>query len=89
MKHKENEFFTTSLYKVNRLIEEKAGRGEGSQELEESEEEMLKRTVPREYHDLIQVFSKVESNKLPPHRQYDHKIKLTKDVPLGYHPLYH
>ena len=50
---------------------------------------MLERTVPREFKDLIRAFSKADSNKLPPHRPYDHKIKLTKDVPLGYHPLYH
>jgi len=86
MKRKENEFFVTSLYEIDRIIDEKSGNAETT---DETEEEMLRRTVPKEYHDLIQVFSKEESDKLPPHRQYDHKIKLTGDVPLGYHPLYH
>jgi hypothetical protein len=83
---KETEFFTTSLYKIDRIIEEKANP---AQEDSETEEELLARTVPLEYHDLIKVFSKKESDKLPPHRQYDHKIQLEKEVPLGYHPLYH
>ena len=50
---------------------------------------MLKRTIPREFKDLIRAFSKANLNKLPPYRPYDYKIKLIKDVPLGYHPLYH
>jgi len=87
MRRKENEFFTTSLYEIDRIIEDKMVPQDSGQE--EPEEEMLWRTVPREYHDLIQVFSKNESNKLPPHRIYDHKIELEKDVPMGYHPLYH
>jgi len=32
--------------------------------------------VPKEYHDLLFVFRKSESDKLPEHRPYDHKIKL-------------
>ena len=50
---------------------------------------MLKRTVPREFKDLIRAFSKADLNKLPPYRPYDYKIKLTKDVPLSYYPLYY
>ena len=50
---------------------------------------MLKRTVPREFKDLIRAFSKADLNKLPSHRPYDYKIKLTKDVSLSYYPLYY
>lgn len=88
IQQKKNEFFTTSLYEVDRLTEEKDSQDQ-EQEPQETKEKMLKRTVPKAYHDLIQVFSKTESNKLPSYRPYDHKIKLTKGVPLGYHPLYH
>jgi hypothetical protein len=34
------------------------------------------------------VFSKSKSDKLPPHRLYDHKIELEGDNTLGYSPLY-
>lgn len=88
MKRKDNEFFVTSLYEVDRIIEEKQRVTEQSDETE-TEDEMLRRTVPPEYHDLIDIFSKAGSDQLPPHRPYDHKIKLIGDVPLGYHPLYH
>ena len=50
---------------------------------------MLKRTVPKEYYNLIQVFSKAKSNKLPLYRPYDHKIKIIKDILLGYYLLYY
>ena len=89
MKRKENEFFMTSLYEIDRIIDEKTNpQSDGPEEIE-TEEDMLRRTVPQEFHDLIRAFSKKESNKLPPHRVYDHKIELEKDVPIGYHPLYH
>src|SRR5450631_538852 len=56
LKKKSNEFFTTSLYEIDRLITEKreerldAERVElaGVGEVEETEEEMLYRTVPSE-----------------------------------------
>ena len=44
--------------------------------------------LPRDYHEFLDVFSHQESDKLPPHREYDHKIKLQpgKEPPFG--PLY-
>jgi hypothetical protein len=30
--------------------------------------------VPEEYHDLKDVFSKLESDQLPPHQPYNHHI---------------
>jgi hypothetical protein len=32
--------------------------------------------LPPKYHDLVDVFSRNNANKLPPHRPYDHKIIL-------------
>ena len=51
---KDNTLFVTSIYEIDRRLEELR-----TEEPEpESEEEMLRRTVPVEYHDLIDVFSK-------------------------------
>jgi len=36
---------------------------------------------------LLNVFSKIELDKLTPHRKYDHKIELTEEPNLGYSPL--
>jgi len=34
--------------------------------------------IPSEYHEFAEVFSKKESDKLPEHRAYDHRIELEK-----------
>lgn len=85
LRNKKSEFFLSSLYEIDRILEELQKNEPPS---EESELEMLYQTVPKEYHDLIEVFSKAASDQLPPHRKCDHKIELQADVPLGYHPLY-
>jgi hypothetical protein len=47
-------------------------------------------TIPDKYADYTHVFSKAESDILPPHRPYDHKIHLEADgeKALKYSPLY-
>ena len=44
-----------------------------------------KSSVPKEYHDYANIFSKVNTFTLPPHCDYDLKIKLEKEAtsPLG------
>eukprot|EP00833_Pecoramyces_ruminatium_P015483 jgi/Orpsp1_1/1189515/evm.model.d7180000072564.1 len=44
--------------------------------------------VPVQYRDLIEVFSKKNADKLPPHRLTDCKIVLEKDATLHYGPVY-
>jgi len=39
----------------------------------------IKAKLPPEYHEFLDVFDRAQSNKLPPHRSYDHKIELTSD----------
>jgi hypothetical protein len=34
----------------------------------------LRKRLPKEYHEFLDVFSKKEADKLPPHRPYNHKI---------------
>src|SRR5208282_4967836 len=78
----ENEFFSTSLYEIDRLIADAL-----QDEDEETREEIL-RQLPPTYRDYIDAFSKLASNQLPPHRSYDYKIQLEADHSLGFHPLY-
>ena len=84
LRKKENEVFVTSLYEIDRLIEEALYPED---EDEETREEIDKR-LPAAYKDYIDVFSKVASDQLPPHRSYDHKIQLEADHNLGFHLLY-
>ena len=90
MHQKKNECFSISLKKVNeafgigRISAKKPDeRKEGWNDVE-----ALKTKVPKEYHDLLDVFSTSEANKLPPYRPYDHQINLEGEVQPGYCPLY-
>jgi hypothetical protein len=51
-------------------------------------EQILAKLSPN-YADFVDVFSKSQSNELPPHRPSDHKIELLPDAtPLRAHSLY-
>lgn len=38
--------------------------------------EDIRKKLPEEYHDFIDVFMPQEADELPPHRPFDHKIEL-------------
>ena len=64
-------FFTTSLYKIDCILED---RNLETPAEEETKEQMLRYIVLKKYHDLINIFSKTAFNKLLPYKLYDHKI---------------
>ena len=47
-----------------------------------------KSVAPQEYHDFLDIFSKKNSDTLPPRQKYDHKIYLEDKWKPGYAPLY-
>jgi hypothetical protein len=61
----------TSLYEIDYILED--WNLESPAE-EETEEQILWRIVPKEYYNLINVFSKITLDKLLPYRIYNHKI---------------
>jgi hypothetical protein len=71
LKDPTHEFFTTSLYEIDYILED---RNLETPAEEETKEQMLRRIVPKKYHDLIDVFSKTTSDELPPYRTYNYKI---------------
>ena len=86
--------FTTSLYEIDRVIEEKeieAIRAESARE-ELSNEDLITHQLPLQYQDFRDVFSKAASDLLAPHCSYDLKINLeegkSKEQSLGFSPLY-
>ena len=89
LKKPETEVFTVSLYEIDRAIEERKKEAGGFvlQQDDETEDQFLRRTVLKEYYDLIDVFSKKESDKLSLYRSYNYKIKLTGKNNLGYSSL--
>ena len=44
--------------------------------------------LSKEYHEFADVFSRQDSDVLPPHRPYDHKVPFKEDVKLLFSRLY-
>jgi hypothetical protein len=44
--------------------------------------------LPEKYAEYSQIFSKVNADKLPPHRPYDHAIPITKGATVPFGPIY-
>ena len=45
--------------------------------------ELISQKLPSDYLDLVDVFSRKDSDELPPHRTIDHKIVLTQENTLS------
>ena len=71
----EHEIFAVSIADIDKALTPKAHTDP-------------KTKVPLEYHDLLHVFSRSESDKLPIRRPYDHQIKLESGKQPGFGPLY-
>ncbi|OQD77940.1 hypothetical protein PENDEC_c002G02087 [Penicillium decumbens] len=77
-----SEVFLISLEEIDRILENKRYE-------RQSEERETKRVVPKHYDDYTDVFSKQDSDTMPPHREFvDHKIILEEGITPRYCPLY-
>ena len=66
---KDNKVFITSLYEIDRIINERE-----ETLAEETDEELIKRLLPTIYIRYKGVFLKAALDKLPPYQTYDYKI---------------
>ena len=82
MKRQENEFFTTSLYEIDRILEDRQPPDDPENA------KLVQDRLPSVYHPYRDVFSKTAADQLPKHRPYDHKIVLTEPLPNQFSPLY-
>ncbi|CEP10366.1 hypothetical protein, partial, partial [Parasitella parasitica] len=57
-------------------------------EAQKAEDTEILSKLPAKYHSFKDVFSKIEADKLPPHRPYDHTIPLKPNTEVPYGPLY-
>ena len=57
-------------------------------EKEAKDETNPKNVVPQKYYNFLDVFSKKDSDTLPPHRKYNHKIQLEEEQKSGYASRY-
>ena len=90
MKNKNTEVFVTSLYEIDRTIEDK--RFEERQAEEMAEQELIRQRLPQQYKEYSDVFSKAASDELPPHQPNDYQIHLEEgthpEQTIGHSPLY-
>ena len=54
----------------------------------QQEGDELKLQLPTSIQDYADVFSPKKAEKLPPHRSYDHEIRLTSDKKLPFGKIY-
>ena len=54
----------------------------------EGEEEVIRKHVPKEYHDFLLLFKKALAKGLPPHGPYDYKIPLKEGFTPPFGPIY-
>lgn len=87
-KDKENSTFSASMMQLDNWISElEEKEKEPEIQLNEISTEALeevKRKLPADYHDFLDVFNRKKATELPPHRDTDCKIELTgdpKDLP--------
>lgn len=95
MKRDDMEFFISSIDEMSTILKDRGtGRaydpfvGEIVADEDFDTAEMISRDLPKAYRGYEDVFSKRESNKLPPHRSYDHNIELEAPLPSQFSPLY-
>lgn len=94
-KPKENQVFTVSLRDLDRMLrspEDLLINNIDAEELRRREKEKKnidpKTICPEDYHDIITVFNRSDSEVLPPHRPSDHHIKLKEGAVAPSGPLY-
>ena len=79
-----------SAAQFNRIAKEPRTREVFSLSIQAIEDSSTATTqIPKEYQAFADVFSKADSDKLPPRRSYDHKLELVEgaDRNIGYSPL--
>ena len=84
--HRKEETGLFIIYKLD--IEIKKRRREVLNEDTLEFRELVYGRLPKQYHSLMNLYSKKESDKLPPHRAFDHKITILQDPDVKYSLLY-
>ena len=78
--------FSITLEEIDHEIQDRQAM---NQHAETTNQDLVASKLPAKYQDLADVFSKSDSDELPPHRTIDHKIVLDQENSLGFTPLYH
>jgi hypothetical protein len=71
------EQFTLFLNEINTTLQEP-----------KDDKPNIKAIIPTEYHKYLKIFENINTDNLPPHRPYDHKIPLEDGFQPPFGPLY-
>src|SRR6266700_7924028 len=72
--------FITSLYEIDKLIEEKEALAyDQFKEVKFTNEELVNQKLPEWYWEFKDIFSKTASDTFPLYQPYNHKIKIKLD----------
>ncbi|KAG9240983.1 hypothetical protein BJ878DRAFT_255157 [Calycina marina] len=85
LQHEEGErhFSIACIYEIDCTLRDK------TEPLDESDNaRYIRENLPRQYNFLTRAFSEIESDTLPLHCKYDHKINFMKPLPAHFSPLY-
>ena len=84
-KQRENSLFTVSLRDLDRVLDQNTSAPDPAKPDKNVDPATL---LPPEYHEFLDVFSRRDSEVLPPHRPSDHHISLLPGKTPPYGPLY-
>ena len=74
--------FSLTISQIDKMLLAKSADGQDPDkavdlaEISTQTSEDIRKKLPSEYHDFLDVFDKSKADILPPHRSYDHKIEL-------------
>ena len=74
-KKRDVQYFSMTIAEMEKAIQD-GSMLDQIYEVSEATEGTIKQKLPKEYHDLIDVFNRSKAKELPPHRSYDYKIEL-------------
>ena len=77
MKRKETTVFSTTLYEIDRIIDDKIAYKLEQEDI--NNKEFVAKALPPQYSDFKDVFSKKDSNVLPLTYDIDHRIVLDSE----------
>ncbi len=88
IKHLEMQIFSLSIFAIYKALNTKYSKSDIQIDLDKKPTINRLTKLPLEYHNYVDVFLVAESDKLLPHRSYDHKTQLLPGKILDHDSMY-
>jgi len=87
LRQKPDCYGVVTLCKIDYALE-KSRLHDAEDEYQELDQQAILDKLPKEYHNLVQAFSKRDANVIPPHRSCDYRINLQSSPEQKRAPFY-